>query len=464
MITLKEEWIEKIKVIKQRNIFRKGGGYFTVMTDFYEAPEEIRNDIEMCKKVLLESNECIWNIPKEMRTIEFLEDIIEKGYKGNILQSKQEWPEEDFLFIKKYLSKKDTKPDFNNYSFTKGIFANKEMVLSLVKENNYHDINFLLSKFSKDKEIMFAMLDNNPNDIMSMSKSMKNAYFKDNANIFKVLKSSVFNYNFLPEKFQKMDKVIEYVLAIKCEMLHHLPKEVIENREKVLNWIKQFPQMRGSDIPGVYRQDYEIAKFMIEKDGRNFSSFEFNKNEELIKIAAKTYNNISYMPATEEYKQLMIDIVLKSSQEENHKNLSHISGNGLKAQMLKYLFPQLLIENKVYTKTIADFFKNYEITDNKESNRKNNFYKEQELLIECIKISPLVYEKISDFYKENNDFKVLQAYVLSSKAKGTDYKTGVSYQIKEWAIKANVGLDKYIFNGYLKQKLTPLPKVKAKKI
>lgn len=466
MLTLKEEWIERIKIVKQRNVFPSGGGMFTVMTDFYEAPEEIRNDVEMCKKVLLESNECIWNIPKKIRTIAFLEEIIKKGYKGNILESKHEWPEEDFLFVKKYLSNfsKDKKPSFNSSILNKGILENKDMVLSLVIEDNYHDMKNLLNKFSKDKEIMFALLDNHPNEISSMTKSMKNAYFKDSENIFKILKSSISNYFHLPKKFQLIDKVIDYSLTMDCSILCRLPQEVVENREKVLNLIKKFPKISGSHIPNIQSNDYEIAKLMIERDGANFSYFKFKKNDELIKLASNTYNSIDYMPATKEYEELIIKVVLRSNQEENNKNLSYINGNGLKAQMVKNLFPQLLIEKKVYSKTIAKFFENYELVNSKELDRISNFNSNKELLIKCIEISPLIYEQIDIFTRESIDFKVLNTYVNSSKDKGLDYNLKIPQKIKNLAQSENLDLDKYILNEYLKEKLKPLIKVKAKKI
>lgn len=41
MENLKQEWLEKIKIKERRNVSSKYG-MFTVMTDFYQAPEEFR--------------------------------------------------------------------------------------------------------------------------------------------------------------------------------------------------------------------------------------------------------------------------------------------------------------------------------------------------------------------------------------------------------------------------------------
>ena len=57
----------------------------SAINDFYMAPDEIRNDREICLKVLLESEEFIWNIPDNVKTLEFYEELFQKGYKNNFL-------------------------------------------------------------------------------------------------------------------------------------------------------------------------------------------------------------------------------------------------------------------------------------------------------------------------------------------------------------------------------------------
>ena len=86
------------------------------------------------------------------------------------------------------------------------------------------------------------------------------------------------------------------------------------------------------------------------------------------------------------------------------------------------------------------------------------------MLIKCIEISPLVYEKINIFTRESIDFKVLNAYVNTSKYKGLDYRLEIPQKFKSLAQSENLDLDKYILKEYLKEKLKPLVKVKAKKI
>ena len=468
MPTLKEEWIEKIKKVEQRNIFPKGGGMFTVMTEFYQAPDEIRYDKEMCFKVLLESNECIWNIPKEIRTKEFLTELLEKGYKGNILLSNRHWQEEDFDFVKKYLSKfeKNNKPPFDSWSTfsPSGIFKNRDMILSFAKDNEFTDKSFLIKHYGKDKEIMFALLDNNPNEIGNVLKSIKNAYFKDKDNIFKVLKSTVENYKHLPEKFQVLDDVIDFALEKNNRLFPHIPKIIIENREKAFELIKHHKNVKGEDLWGMYKDDFEIAKYMVERHGINITYFNFMKNEELLRLAAKTYNNVSYLPPTEEYVDLIREVVLRSNKEENDNNVNYNRGNGSRAHLVKDLFPQLLKEDRIYNKTVATFFENY-VWINKEKNEKeSNYVLERKLLLECIKSSPFVYEKISNYYKKNNDMEVLNYYIASSQEQNHNYKIYIPEDIKDEARNQKIEVEKYILNTYLSQKYQPLQKVKQPKI
>lgn len=468
MPTLKEEWIERIKVINQRNIYPDGGGFFTVMTDFYKAPEEIRNDKDMCLKVLLEANECIWNVPKEIRTIEFLEEIIEKGYKGNILRSKSEWPEEDFPFLKKYLAKfkKEEKPKFDPWSLNKGVFGNREMVLSFVKEDNFHNIEYLLNYYNKDKEIMFALLDNHPNEIINFLKSIKNSYLKNNENIFKILKSSINNYKYLPEKFQIIEDVVDYVLSKDSYLFHHMPSVIKDNKEKTFKLIKKHYNITGQDISSIFKDDYEIAKFMIERHGSNFKSFNFIKNDELIRLAAKTYDNISHIPATEEYESLVREIILRANKSNNEINFSPSRGNRAKAIMVKDLLPQLLREDKIYIQTVSDFFISYVI---KNEQNEQMYKEEKKLLIDCIKVSHKVYELINDFDRKKieKDMEITHNYIESAKAKVQNLNSiyyYISGEIKDKANNEKIEIDLYVLNQYLSQKLTALPKVKAKKI
>lgn len=464
MPTLREEWIEKIKKVEQRNIYSKGGGYFTVMTDFYLAPDEIRYDKEMCFKVLLEANECFWNIPKEIRTNEFLIELMDRGYKGNVLLARKSWAEEDFPFVYEYLSKfeKDKKPKFNSWiTFNpSGIFANRDMIFSLVKDHYYKETDFLLKHYKKDKEILCALLDNYPDELMHMPKSIKNAYFKDKENIYKLLEKNKGLYQYLPEKLKILQEVIEYELSHKESILYLLPEEVLKDRDRVFDLIKKYPYLKGSDIPYEYRKDFEIAKHLIGQDGKNFSDFDFKGNDELIRLATKTYNSIAFIPNKKEYGKLIREVTLKSSLEENKRNYAFHSGNMPKAQFIKDLLLPLLKENKLTPIILSEFFNiKYKTNEGDISNMKL----EKALLLESIQYCPEVYNKLYEDDKLK-DFEITHCYIEASKVQGTDYKSVMPWQIKNGATQLNMDIDKYVMSKYLEQKLPAISKAKVNKI
>ena len=468
MSDLRAEWLEKIKVVKRQNIQYKNYGLFTVMTDFYMAPDEIRNDREICLKVLLESEEFIWNIPDNVKTLEFYEELFQKGYKNNLLENKSMWEEESFDFLNRYLSSfKNNKPSFPRYLWNKGVFGNRDMVLELVRKGLFSNEKFLLEHHKKDKEIMFALLDNHPQSFTKMLKSIKNAYFKNEANIFKILESGVFKYEYFPEKFQRMESVIDFILLKDGSSLNLLPKDIIEDKEKFINFIKTFSNIKGTHIPYIYHKDYDVAKIMIERSGENFRNFDFKNNEELLRLSMETYNNVSYLPATEDYKELIKTVILRSNENENAINLSYSSGNGKKAEMFKDLFPQLLRDKKISTFKISQYFserlKNFEFNDNAPTNAELN----RELYLECVKIDSLIFEKTKTPLNKK-DFEIIYIYMKKCESQNKNYKDYIDTDLKMQAKNMGISLESYINNEYLAEKLSKnlpeSPKVKAKKI
>lgn len=464
MPTLKEEWKERLKKVKQRNIHPSGGGYFTTMTDFYEVPDEIRYDKEMCLQVLLEANECIWNIPESLRTNEFLEEIVEKGYKGNILKSKKYWEESDFPFLKRHLAKfeKKNKPKFDDWLFgePKGIFANRDMLLSLIQEDNYDNVEYLLKHYKKDKELLCALVESHPDKIMEMPKSIKNSYCKEKENIYKILNHNKSLYQFLPDKVRAMSEIIDYQLSHKETVFYYLPEDVINDRERIFEIIKKYEHIKGSDIPYIYRSDFEIAKYLIERDGRNFSDFDFRNNDELIRLGTKTYNNVAYIPNNDEYKELKREVTLKSDIKENAQNYSSQWGNIPKMHYIKDLIHGLLKNKQMSEKTASEFF-NSMVMINGEN--KSNITQEKTLLLEIIKDFPVVYEYLSE-YKVEGHFDLTHNYIESCKTQGKDYIKAMSFRIKTDSKAMGVDMDKYVLSQYLANKLPEVAKSKVKKI
>lgn len=451
--SLKEEWLEKIKIVERRNQFGKYGS-FTVMTDFFQAPDEIRNDREMCLKVLLESNEFIWNVPREMLTLDFYEELFEKGYKQNLLEGKSIWHEEFFPFIKKYCASFNGEkvPSFSSWLYAKGIFENREMVLDLVKNNFFKDTKFLIEHYKKDKDIMFEVLRYDPTSIFSMMKSIKNAYCKDMNNVYSMLDISAHLYRGLPEKIKENPLVIDYALSKNGDLLQHIPKHLIENKEYVISLINKNNTIHGGCIPYIYMKDYDIAKLLIKRDGKNFRHFKFKDNKELIFLATETHNDISHIPFTEDYYSLIRNVIKRATADENIT--AFVFPNVKKAELVKDLFLELYRNKQITAQNIGQYFA-----------YSTKLSEERDLLIECIKEIPSILKHVPDEFKEN-DYELLNIYINEyTKRNGPQrYFSDLPSSIKNAAIKEGMDVEKYITYKYLEISLNQVEKKKTFKI
>lgn len=450
---LKEEWLEKIKITKQRDVFEKYGR-FTVMTDFYQAPDEIRNDREMCLKVLLESNEFIWNIPREMLTLDFYEELFEKGYKENLLRGRTIWSEELFPFIKKYLSsfKIENVPEFNSWLYPEGVFGNRDMVLDLVKNDLFKNTKFLIEHYKKDKDIMFEVLRYHPTSILSMMKSIKNAYCKNINNVYRLLDTSEQLYMGLPEKIKEDPIVIDYVLSKSGDFLNRIPQHLIENKKHIISLINKHNNINGYGVPYIYRKDYDIAKLLIERDGRNFRFFDFKNNKELIFLATETYNDISHIPFTEEYYYLIRKVIRRADSKENISAFT--TKNIVKTELVKDLFLELYKNEQITIQNMGDYFR-----------QSTKLSEERGLIIDCLKENPNILKYIPDSFKEK-DYELLSIYIneyvkINGKQK---YFSALPSSIANEAIKAGMDVERYVTYKYLENSLSQAEKKKTFKI
>ena len=131
-------------------------GRFSVKTDFYEAPEEIRNDAEICFKVIIDSDEYLWNIPTEIKTPEFLTKLMNAGCKQNLLKAINYWSEDYYDFIIQYAKLKkesNEKVEFDIWVRYYGLLKDRDIVLEFVQLGILENKDILM-EYKKDKEIM----------------------------------------------------------------------------------------------------------------------------------------------------------------------------------------------------------------------------------------------------------------------------------------------------------------------
>lgn len=182
---------------------------------------------------------------------------------------------------------------------------------------------------------------------------IKNFYFKNKEKVVHLL-SLTRNYSYLPEKLKIQDNIIDDVLKKDNDMFSHLPNIILDNKEKVMELINKHKNIKESNIPYVYRNDYDLAKILIERDGSNFKSFNFSQNKELIYLASKTYFHIKHIPPTDEYRELIRDIVLKANNENSTNFELHYRSGKEKIEIIKNLIPHLLSNStfRIYSRTI----------------------------------------------------------------------------------------------------------------
>lgn len=474
-MTLREEWLERIKNVNPRDIFGKYGR-FSVKTDFYEAPEEIRNDEEMCFKVVMDSDEYLWNIPTEIKTPEFLTKLMNSGCKQNLLKAINYWSEDYYDFIIQYAKLKkesNEKVEFDIWVRYHGLLKDRDIVLDFVQLGILSNKDILM-EYKKDKEIMTQWVDNNLTNFSNLLKSIKNHYLKDETKIFKLLDSSANFYNDFPEKFQLRDDVIEYAIKKSSEILLRIPDELINNKEKMIQYINNCPNIQGNVIPYIYRDDIDIAKILIERKGKNFTSFNFKGNEELIRLANKTYKILGIIPLEEKYKELMIETVLNASKNENDVNFSYENTHPNKIEIVKHLMLDLYKEDKISDYIIKNFFnkKLYLETETGILKTQQNYYKEEiikndvlnkQMLIEFVKLNTYFFKETNPEYKDK-DFNYLQIFIKRCMEENINFDSYLPISVKVAARTENIEVEKYILNKYLEEKLKDSPNIKRSKI
>lgn len=474
-MNLKEEWLERIKNVNPRDVFGENGR-FSVKTDFYEAPEEIRKDPEICFKVIIDSNEFLWNIPTEIKTPEFLIKLMNAGCKQNLLTAINYWTDDYYDFIVQYAKQKkdfNEKVSFDHWVRYYGLLKNRDVVLEFVKLNILSNKEILM-EYKKDKEIMTAWIDHHHHNFSYVLKTIKNHYLKDEKNIFKLLDSSANHYNEFPEKFQLRDDIIQYAVKKSSEILLRIPDELIKNKEKFIQYINDCENVQGSDIHHTYRNDLDIARILIKRNGKNFTSFNFKGNEELIRLANKTHKILGIIPLEEKYKDLMIETVLNASINENDINFSYENTNPNKIEVVKHLMLDLYKENKLSDYVIKSFFNKtlYLETETGLLKTQRSNYREEiikndivnkEMLIEFVKLNTDFFEKTNPQYKAT-DFLYLHCYVQKCIEDGKNFKSQLPSSIKTEAQVEQIEVEKYILNKYLETKLKNVPNVKRSKI
>lgn len=281
---LKNEWLEKIKKINQYNV-NKDGRHFTIRTEFYEAPEEVRLDEEMTWKVLLESQECLWNIHEKFKgNKEFILKLINMGevYKGQIYKGcSRELKEDPEIFS---ICMKRGDPVDGLWDIPQSIMNNKELLLKTLPDRNIFPQIYETYKY--DKEINLLTMRHYPEYFHKLKKRMINYVVKDEEALKKIVKHYK-NYQYLPDKVKLRLDIIDLALQASYENFQYIPENIRKDKDVILYGISRF------NVPLRYIDkdimDQDIAIHAIEKNDYNTTYLTDNlkDNEAVMSLAVE---------------------------------------------------------------------------------------------------------------------------------------------------------------------------------
>lgn len=402
---LKNEWLERIKKINQYNV-NKDGRHFTIRTEFYEAPEEVRLDEEMTWKVLLESQECLWNIHEKFKgNKEFILKLINMGsvYQGQIYKGcSRELKEDPEIFL---LCMKRGDPVDGLWDIPKSIMENKELLLSTLPDR---DIFLQIHETYKyDKEINSLAMIYYPEHFYKLKKRMINHVIKDEEVLKKIVKKYK-NYQYLPDKTKLRLDIIDIALQASHENFQYIPENIKKNKDYILYAITRFnvplryidKEIMDQDIAihAIEKNDYNtnyltdilrdneaVMTLAIEKNGeylRNASSRLKNDKDLVLKAIEKSGSYLMYASASLRDNVEVIKKALKTKKAIKDLNLG---ANSLNNEELAKIMLQNLGEN-------------YQFLSEELKNKK-------ELILLAIKSSPLIYQYIKG--KNKLDWEII---------------------------------------------------------
>lgn len=289
-MNLKEEWLEKIKIVKNQNI-SKGYGYFSVNTQLYCAPEEIRLDKEITMIALLSSHEFLWNIHENFLTDKaFILDLIHSDYKQNIFKGLKNALKADEDIYRACLNRGD---DINDsFLIPQSIIENKELMLETLPKINLFKRKTLKEFYKFDKEIIKTVITYYPNEFCNLQKRMQNFIAKDKKLMLSCAQY-IQNYKLFNAHYSVDMDVVDIVLNESKSYIHCLPDSLKNNKDFILYAIEKF-NISSNYLSDNIKKDKDIAILCVSKDGSQLEYFnDFYRNDkEMILLAFKTTQSL----------------------------------------------------------------------------------------------------------------------------------------------------------------------------
>lgn len=304
---LKNEWLEKVQIIKNQNVPGKRGGFFSINTELHFAPEEVKADYDVNLTAALIGKEFLWNIHDDFRKDKkFIFELMNYNYSHNIYDSLDyNLKKDEEIFIKCV-----QRGDSFRWGLFDSILSNRDLIVEAMKIKDI--FNSLEGKYDLDKEIVQIHLEHDPYSFKSLKKSMKN-YFsspkRKDLIISLMNKSNSENhylYKELLPSLQENLEIIDALLSKSASNIRYIPDSL--RNDKAFN-LYAIDKYGITSITDEMREDRDVAEKIIAKDGKLLKDFhQFQHDSEMINLAFKTYKKLDLLPST---KLVDKDLIIK---------------------------------------------------------------------------------------------------------------------------------------------------------
>lgn len=283
-----QHWIHRIHfgINEKRDINVSPDKGITIVTDLYDAPQEIKINKEITLLALLKYGEPFENIDELFKNSkDFVCELIKNNtYINPIYHSLPQHLQEDEEIFEKLIEKEISSINFKK--LPSKIITNKNLMLNaLVLKNIYKEIE---KYYKNDKDIIACYMNYYPENFHNISSVMKN-YIIENKELLLTIMKHADNYRYLPEKIIEEKEIIKLAIEGNMDNFDRVPNKLKQNRTFILELVKEV-NISLAKLPKKYRADEEIVKEVVVKNGLELNNADFNlrKRKDMVLLASQT--------------------------------------------------------------------------------------------------------------------------------------------------------------------------------
>lgn len=295
-LAVKKEWLEKVSIetpqyIDQYDIsLRK----IKVNTEYYYAPEEVKNDKDIAFAALIQGGEILSIISKDLKNDkDFILSLLDNGYKYHIYNHLGNSISDDPELFERCLDKGELK---DIYHIPYLIKENRDLLVKLLPK--YDLYRKFEEQYKLDSEVVaLDLLHHNPGSYHRSYKSVKNKLSKDKKFVTSFLKKNPKFYSTMTisDKLNLDLDVIDVALSFDPNFVRYLPHDLLHDKAFMSYAIPKY-KCPLSYCPEELREDYDLVTLNVINNGENLKlSQKWRNDKKLAEIALQTYHNIDIL-------------------------------------------------------------------------------------------------------------------------------------------------------------------------